>query len=165
MHPWFEEESRAIMNPSGAEERRTVLGVGAVIWNDRNEVLLVRRANPPLRDEWSLPGGKVEFGETLHDALTREIREETGVEIAILGVIDVAELVPDSGAGTGEQHYVLIDYCARALSGEAVAASDASEARWFSPAEIDSLPLWSETRRIIAESKRFTRGRGDAEVQ
>lgn len=143
------------MNSRDTRERRTVLGAGAVIWNDRNEVLLVRRANPPLRDEWSLPGGKVEFRETLRDALTREIREETGLEIEILGLIDVVELVHDIDADTTTSHYVLVDYCARALSDEAVARSDASEARWFSLAEIDALPLWSETRRVIAESEKL----------
>ncbi|HLY05596.1 MAG TPA: NUDIX hydrolase [Rhizomicrobium sp.] len=132
-----------------------VLGVGAVVWNEREEVLLIRRRNPPRRNEWSMPGGKVEFGETLRAALAREVREETGLEIEIAGLIDVAELVRDARAGAEDAHYVLVDYCARARSGEPIAASDASEARWFSLAEIDALALWSETRRIIAESVRL----------
>lgn len=139
------------MNDKWTTEK-IVLGVGAVVWNDRGEVLLIRRMNPPRRDEWSLPGGKVEFGETLHDALAREVREETGLEIDIVVLIDVAELIEDAGAGTEGKHYVLVDYCARALPGELVAATDASDARWFSLAEIDALPLWGETRRIIHES-------------
>jgi 8-oxo-dGTP diphosphatase len=140
-----------------------ILGVGAVVWNDRREVLLIRRRNPPRQGEWSLPGGKVEFGETLRDALVREVREETGLEIEIVGLVDVAELILDTDAGAEAKHYILVDYCARALAGEAVAASDASEARWFSLAEIDTLSLSTETRRIIAESERFTRRRGDSE--
>lgn len=132
---------------------RIIVGVGAVIWNAREEILLVRRRNPPKQNEWSLPGGRVEFGETLRGAIVREIREETGLEIDILGLIDVAELVDDAGGNGG--HYVLVDFCARAHPGEAVAASDASEVRWFSLAEIEALPLWSETRRIIGESAKL----------
>jgi len=129
---------------------RIVIGVGAVIWNALGEVLLIRRANPPKQHEWSLPGGKVEFGEPLRTALLREIREETALEIEIVGLIDVAELVPAPGE-TGN-HYVLVDFTARALASEPVAATDALEARWFSLGEIAILPLWSETRRVIALS-------------
>ena len=132
-----------------------VLGVGAVVWNRQNEVLLIRRANPPRRNEWSLPGGRVEFGETLRNALAREIREETGLDIEILGLVDVAELVCDAAAGAEDRHYVLVDFCAMALPGDPVAGSDALEARWFSLTEIDALPLWRETRRIIHDSTRL----------
>ena len=138
-----------------------ILGVGAVVWNERGEVLLIRRSNPPRQNEWSLPGGKVEFGETLRDGVAREVREETGLEIDILGLVDVVEIVETATAGNG-RHYVLVDFCALALPGEAVAASDASEARWFSRAQIDGLPLWSETRRIIGESmKSMENGKRD----
>jgi 8-oxo-dGTP diphosphatase len=129
-----------------------IMGVGAVIWNHRNEVLLIRRSNPPRQNEWSLPGGKVDVGEALRAAVLREVREETGLDIEIVALIDVAELVPGSDAGAEAKHYVLVDFSARVLKGEAVAASDAAEARWFSLTEIEALPLWSETRRIIALS-------------
>lgn len=124
---------------------RIVLGVGAVVWNDRGEVLLVRRANPPRRNEWSLPGGKVEFGEALQAALAREVQEETGLAIEILGLVEVAELIDES-------HYVLVDFTARACPGTPTAGSDARETRWFSMAEIAVLPLWTETRRVIEMS-------------
>lgn len=132
----------------GGLHEHIVLGVGAIVWNDRGEVLLVRRANPPRRHEWSLPGGKVEFGETLRAAVAREVREETGLVIEILGFADVAELI-------GDAHYVLVDFTARVRSGEPVAGSDANDARWFGLAEVDSLKLWSETRRVIEVSARM----------
>ena len=137
--------------PKTAE--RIIVAVGAVIWNARGEILLVRRQHPPKQDEWSLPGGRVEFGETLRDALAREIREETGLEIDIVGLVDVVELVDH--AGSDGAHYVLVDFCARAHPGEAVAASDAAEARWFSLAATEALPLWRETRRVIGESAKL----------
>jgi 8-oxo-dGTP diphosphatase len=124
------------------------VGVSAVIWNAHGRMLLIQRANPPRQGEWSLPGGKVEFGEPLRTAVLREIREETGLEIEILDLVDVAELLPDTSRNT-DHHYVLIDFSARVLSGEPVAASDAKKARWFTMEEVGSLPLWDETRRVI----------------
>jgi 8-oxo-dGTP diphosphatase len=131
---------------------RIVLGVAAVIWNGRGDVLLIRRAKEPRKGQWSLPGGKLEFGETLIEGVRREVREETGLEVEILGLIDVAETIRDAEAGAANDHFVLIDYSARVISGTAVAASDAAEARWFALEELDTLPLWSEMHRIIALS-------------
>ena len=137
---------------------RIVLGVAAVIWNDQGCVLLIRRAKEPRKGQWSLPGGRLEFGETLIEGVRREVREETGLEVEILGLIDVAETIRDAEAGAANDHFVLIDYSARVISGTAVAASDAAEARWFALAELDALPLWSEMRRIIALSAERQRG-------
>ncbi len=111
-----------------------------------DEVLLIRRGNPPRRGEWSLPGGRIEPGErAIHTAL-RELREETGVEAEIVGLLDVVDgLFPEAG-----RHYVLIDYAARWLSGEPVAGDDALEARFVPLDQVESLVDWSETRRIIA---------------
>jgi 8-oxo-dGTP diphosphatase len=133
---------------------KPVLGVAAVIWNHRREVLLIRRTKEPRKGQWSLPGGKVEFGESLRDALRREVREETGLEIAVLGLAGVAETFLDASVGAADAHFVLIDYSARIVSGEAIAASDAADATWFTPEQAAALPLWSETQRIIAQSAR-----------
>lgn len=134
--------------------QKPVLGVAAVIWNDRREVLLIRRTKEPRKGQWSLPGGKVEFGESLENAARREVREETGLEIALLGVAGIAETFLDASVGAADVHFVLIDYSARVVSGEAVAASDAADATWFTLAAIEALPLWDETKRIIAQSAR-----------
>jgi 8-oxo-dGTP diphosphatase len=110
-----------------------------------DSVLLIRRGTSPRLGEWSLPGGRIEPGERAVDAALRELREETGVEAEITGLIDVVDgLFPEAG-----RHYVLIDYAARWVSGEPVAGDDALEARFVALDEIESLIEWSETRRII----------------
>ena len=138
---------------------RVVVGVAAVIWNDRGEILLIRRAKAPRKGEWSLPGGKVEFGETLIEAVRREALEETGLTIEVLGLVDVVESVREVAAGSPDGHYVLIDFGTKVTSGTARAGSDALDARWFSLAEIAASELWSEMQRIIALSAERHRGR------
>ncbi|HYC98624.1 NUDIX hydrolase [Brevundimonas sp.] len=109
------------------------------------EVLLIRRGRPPRQGEWSLPGGRIEPGERAVDAALRELREETGVEAEIIGLVDVVDgLFPDAG-----RHYVLIDYAARWVSGEPVAGDDALEARFVALDQVEALVDWAETRRVI----------------
>jgi 8-oxo-dGTP diphosphatase len=123
-----------------------------------DEVLLVRRAQPPLEDSWSLPGGRIEWGERAADAALRELKEETGVDADLIGLIDVVDAVLTRRGAPGESpwgHYVLIDYAARWRAGEPKAGDDAREARFFAGAEIESLGLWSETTRIIAAARRM----------
>ena len=110
------------------------------------EVLLIRRGTPPRQGEWSLPGGRIEPGEAATDAAIRELREETGVEARLTGLLDVVDgIFPSAG-----RHYVLIDYAAEWLSGEPVAGDDAVEARFVPLDQVEALIDWSETRRIIA---------------
>ena len=109
-------------------------------------VLLIRRGTPPRLGEWSLPGGRIEPGERAIQAALRELREETGVEAEMLGLVDVVDgLFPEHG-----RHYVLIDYAARWLSGEPRAGDDAAEAAFFPFEEALRQVDWDETRRILA---------------
>jgi len=114
-----------------------------------DEVLLIRRGQPPLVGEWSLPGGRIEWGERAADAALRELAEETGVQAELAGLIDVVDGL------FGERHYVLIDYAASWVSGEPVAGDDAADARFWPLSEIGGLGLWSETVRIIEEGARM----------
>lgn len=134
--------------------RRPVIGVGAVVWKG-DEILLVRRATPPMEGEWSIPGGKLEYGERSRDAALREIREETGVEAEILGLIDTVDAVIRHDDNRIDRHYVLIDFAARYRSGEIRAGGDAADARWVPASDVNDFVVWSETRRIILQSRRI----------
>lgn len=121
--------------------------------SDGPEILLIRRGKPPREGEWSLPGGRIEWGERAADAALRELEEETGVRGEILGLLDVVDGL------FGERHYVLIDYAVRWTSGEVRAGDDAAAAAFWPAREASRLVQWSETRRIIALAvKRFALG-------
>ncbi len=126
-----------------------LIGVGAIVWRD-DRVLLVRRGRPPRQNEWSLPGGRQEWGETVGEAARREVREETGVEIEVRDVVAVVDLIDrDERDDQIRFHYTLIDVLAEWRSGEAVARDDAAEVAWVALDELPDYRLWSETEQII----------------
>ncbi len=116
------------------------------------EVLLIRRGTPPRLDEWSLPGGRIEWGEAAADAALRELAEETGVKARLLGLIDVVDGLFLDESGVCERHYVLVDYAAVWLSGEPVAGDDAAEARFWPLEEALGKVAWRETARVIQQA-------------
>jgi len=121
-----------------------VPAVGVICFRGE-EVLLIRRGKPPRLGQWSIPGGRVEPGERLAETALRELREETGVEAELLGLVDVVDGVwPEHG-----RHYVLIDYAARWIAGEPVAGDDAAEAAFVPIEEACARVEWAETRRVI----------------
>ena len=138
-----------------ASQSMPIIGVGAVILNQQGEIVLIRRGKEPRRGEWSIPGGRLEWGETLHDGLIREVREETGLIVEIGGLIDVVDAVTRNAAGDVLRHYVLVDFVTRLIGGELSAGSDAAEARWVPSRDLAEYSLWSETRRIIEAAVRM----------
>ncbi len=118
------------------------------------DVLLIQRGRPPRQGEWSIPGGKIEFGERAEAAALRELKEETGIEARLVGLVDVIDgfFDPQPNALPG-RHYLLCDYAAVWMSGEPVAGDDAADAQFVSPDALAEIPLWSETRRVIAAAR------------
>lgn len=127
---------------------RPVLGVGALILDDQR-VLLIQRGQSPLAGYWSLPGGGVETGERLEDAIIREVREETGLEVATDSIATVFERVMPDSAGTCEYHYVLIDFYCRIVNGDLRAGSDSQAVGWFNIDSLDDLLMTEGTREVI----------------
>ncbi len=131
-----------------------LVGVGAVIV-DEGRVLLVRRGTEPLKGHWSLPGGLVELGESLLDAVVRETREETGLTVEPLELIELLDRIHREKEGPPERvryHYVIADYLCRVMGGELQAASDADAVRWVERTEWNShgiLQLEPITVRVI----------------
>ena len=123
------------------------------------DVLLIRRGTPPLAGDWSLPGGRIEFGERTEAAALRELKEETGITARIAALVDVVDAIFTSrSSGAVTRHYVLFDYAAVWVSGEPVAGDDADHAEWISPARLAALPLWEETRRVIEAARQLVAG-------
>lgn len=104
----------------------------------QDQVLLVRRGNEPDRDRWGFPGGKIHWGEPVLEATLRELMEETGVQAEIVQVLDAVDVIRHGASGSVQHHYVLIAVLCRWQAGEAVAADDAFEARWFTVAELQA---------------------------
>ncbi len=125
-----------------------LLAVGGVVFRE-GRVLLVRRGKPPAEGEWAVPGGRVEIGETLREAIEREIREETGIVVRAGEMCHLFEVVRRDEAGRVKFHYVIIDFRGEYISGEPVASSDACEAAWVSREELEERPVNGETLRLL----------------
>jgi len=145
-----------------------LVGVGAVVVQ-QGRVLLVRRASEPLKGQWSLPGGMLELGESLADGVIREVKEETGLVVEVLELIEVLDRIHREG-GRVRYHYVIADYLCRVVGGALQAATDADAARWVERAEWNShsaLRLDPVTARVIEKGWQRERalrtGREEAE--
>ena len=147
---------------SRAYPERPVVGVGAVILvrpDDRAgiglpaggemAVVLIRRRFEPLAGEWSLPGGVVEVGETLHEAIAREVREETGLTVTIGAVIEVFDRIMRDDRQRVQYHFVLVDYLCHPVGGALAHGSDVSAVVAAAPHQLDAFHLTEKARAVI----------------
>ena len=132
--------------------QRPIVGLGAAIFGPRG-IVLIKRGNPPRVGAWSLPGGAQDLGETVKEGIIREVKEETGLDVKVLEIIDVVDSINRDPDGRIKYHYTLVDACVVETGGTLKAGSDAIEAQWFSIKETEGLYLWSETNRIITKAK------------
>lgn len=135
-------------NPRDYPDRPYVAVSAAIIRDGR--VLIVRRANPPTQGIFTLPGGVVEVGETLHEALVREIREETSLAIEPVALAGHREVITRDDEGRIERHFIILAFAARWLSGEPKLNHELAEARWLRPEEIASLRTTEGLHDIVA---------------
>lgn len=126
------------------------VAVGAIVFDADGRVLLVERGRPPGEGLWSVPGGKLELGETLAQAVAREVREETGLVVEVGALACVIEWMGD------DYHYVILDYAARVIGGTLAAADDVRNARFVAWSELAGLPLTEGLVEVL------TRARGEA---
>jgi 8-oxo-dGTP diphosphatase len=126
------------------------LAVSAVIFRD-DQILLVRRARSPGLGFYSLPGGRVEFGESLHAALHREVDEETGLKIEIIGLAGWREVLPGT---TGGGHYLIMSFAARWIAGEPVLNDEHDDFKWLAPDGLSDLRITGGLQEVIQSARR-----------
>ena len=134
-----------------------IVGVGAVVLDAEQRVLLVRRGQEPLLGEWSLPGGALELGERLEDGIRREVREETGLDVEPLEIVSVFDHIAHSeeDATRVRFHYVLVDYRCRLVGGALASATDATDARWARWSELTghgAIPIRPFTLSVVRKA-------------
>jgi len=136
------------MRPSRQYPSQPVVGVGAVIVRD-GKVVLIKRRFDPLAGEWSLPGGRLELGETLAAGVAREVLEETGLEVEVGPIVEVFDRILHDPADRVQYHYVLIDYLCRPIGGELAHGSDAGAAVLVDPADLPRYRLSPRASAVV----------------
>ncbi|MSO53207.1 MAG: NUDIX hydrolase [Acidobacterium sp.] len=132
-----------------------VVGVGAVVVR-HGRVLIIKRAHEPRKGEWSLPGGHLDLGESLIDAVRREVKEETGLEVHPGPIIETFDRVHRDPDGRIRFHFVIVDFVCEAPSGEAVAGSDAEAVAWVTPAELDAYGVNAHAAAVIGKGLEYS---------
>lgn len=131
------------------------IAVGAVVFNSAGDVLLVKRKNEPSKNKWTIPGGRIQAGETLDQAVEREIFEETALKIKAGNIIYTFELIEKNDDGKIKFHYIIIDLEADYISGEPRADDDALETGWISKKTYSTLDVNHSTRKLLNDKYNF----------
>ncbi len=139
------------MNDSREYPTRPICGVGAFV-RKGNAILLIRRGKPPRFNEWSIPGGAVEMGETWREAARREVQEECGIEVEIGDVLDAITIIERDRDGRVRYDYAIVDFIAVYLRGDLLAGSDASEAQWVTRDTQEQLDMNPQTREMLLKA-------------
>jgi mutator protein MutT len=134
------------------------VAVHALILN-KGHMLLIKRATEPSKGKWSLPGGRIELGETIHQAIKREVLEECSIEINIERIFDVGDIIIRDDEDHISYHFVLIYFLARYKGGEVKAQSDAEDARWFTTEELDEADMHPQLRALLTQATRYIKNR------
>ena len=133
-----------------------MVGVGAVVVRD-GRTLIVKRAHEPRKGEWSLPGGLVELGESLQDAIRREVQEETHLDVVVGPIIETFDRVHRDAAGRIRYHFVIVDFVCWPNDGEAVPGSDADGIAWVAAGEIDDYAVNAHAKAVILKGLEVSR--------
>lgn len=125
-----------------------VTAVGALVV-DAHRILMAMRLNPPYAGQWSIPGGVQEVGETLLEAVRREVHEETGLSLSDVRLLDVGDLLEYDDDGRVEYHYVIAYYRCHPAAGTLRAGDDAGAARWFTLDEVEALDISARLKQLV----------------
>lgn len=129
-----------------------LIGIGAIIICD-GKILLEKRKNDPGKGKWSVPGGKVELGESIEQTVLREVREETGLKVEKPEHIDIVDNIELDEHGKTKYHFVIADYFVKLKEGTAKAASDAEDVRWVQLGEVEKYDLTTTFRAFFQRNR------------
>ena len=129
-----------------------LVGVGVIVFNSEDKILLVQRGQEPNSGLWALPGGLVELGEELKTAAKREVKEECNIEVEVGDAVSVVDLILKDQNEKVKYHYILIDYNAKYITGNLTPLSDVKDVNWFSFREMDNLNIPEVTKQVIIKA-------------